>query len=188
VYGDACFKIKHLARAEAASSFRQPHIQDNIFIPDGIVKSFLDIRESAVAAGESTCSEFKADSVYGAAKPSIYDIPGYMGLFCRHGILGLGANVFGGERYGHATLLLLTLIATYGIPVKFFWYDIGCRYKIHFAAWLALQSPAIFPIANAVLAFNLVIQLAKDIHIVVPPFHQYAHSAACQAETAESMR
>lgn len=184
VYGDACFKIKHLAHAGVASSSRQPHIQDDTFIPDSAVKAFLDIRESAVSAGESTCSEFKADSVYGAAKPSIYDIPGYMGLFCRHGILGLGANVFGGERYGHATLLLLTLLAVYGIPVQFFWYDIGCRYKIHFAAWLALQSPAIFPIANAVLAFHLMIQLARGISIVVPPFHQYAHSAACQAENS----
>lgn len=184
VYGDACFKIKHLARADAASSFRQPHIQDGTFIPDSMVKSFLDIRESAVAAGESTCSEFKADSVYEAVKPSIYDIPGYMGLFCRHGFLGLGANVFGGERYGHATLLLLTLVAAYGIPVQFFWYDIGCRYKIHFAAWLALQTPAIFPIANAVLAFSVIVQLAKGIKIVVPPFHQYAHSAACQAENS----
>lgn len=184
VYGDACFKIKHLARAGAASAFRKPHIQDNTFIPDNAVKAFLDIRESAVSAGESTCSEFKADSVYGAANPSIYDIPGYMGLFCRHGILGLGANVFGGERYGHPTLLLLTLLAVYGIPVQFFWYDIGCRYKIHVAAWLALQSPAIFPIANAVLAFSVMMQLARAITVVVPPFHQYAHSAACQAENS----
>jgi hypothetical protein len=182
VYGDACFKIKHLASAGTASRFRKLHIIDDTFIPDQTVKGFLDIKETAVSAGESTCSEFKADSVYGAAKPSIYDIP--VGLFCRHGILGLGANVFGGERYGHATLLLLTLIAVYGIPVQFFWYDIGCRNKIHFAAWLALQSPAIFPFSSTVLAFSVVIQLAKAIQIVVPPFHQYAHSAACQAENS----
>ncbi|GAQ89249.1 hypothetical protein KFL_005030010, partial [Klebsormidium nitens] len=162
-YIDACFKIKHLARAGKASAHRRPHISDTTFISDNVVNGFLDIKENAVDAGESTCSEFKADSVYGIAKQSAYDIAGYIGVFCRHGVLGVGANVFGGERYGLATLLLLTLIAVYKIPLKFCWYDIGCRYKVHLAAWIALQSPSSFTLAGQILAFHVVMQLARAI-------------------------
>lgn len=184
VYLDACFKIKHLAGAGAASGFRQPHIKDCTFLPDQAVKGFLDLPESAASAGENTCSEFKADSVYGASKPSLYDISGYMGVFCRHGVLGLGANVFHGERYGYATFLLLTLLAVWKVPVLFCWYDIGCRYKLHLGAWLALQSAAVFQIRGSILPFETIIALAAAMTILVPPFHQYAHSSSCQAENS----
>lgn len=147
-------------------------------------QGFLDLPESAAPAGENTCSEFKADSVYGASKPSIYDISGYMGVFCRHGVLGLGANVFHGERYGYATLLLLTLLAVWKVPVLFCWYDIGCRYKLHLGAWLALQSAAVFQIQGSALPFEIVLALASAMVILVPPFHQYAHSSTCQAQNS----
>lgn len=114
----------------------------------------------------------------------MYDITRYVGLFCCHGVLGLGANCFGGKRYGHATLLLLTLVAVYGVPIQFYWYDIGCRYKIHLAAWIALQSPTVVPALGQILTFELVMSFMRAIKVVVPPFHHYAHSASCQAENS----
>lgn len=166
IYVDFCFKMPHLASAASASRVLKPHIAEYI-LDDEEAKEFLQLPNSSIGAGDSTCSDFHADTALGR-KSSKYDITAFGGLFCRHGFLGLGMNCFTGERYAYATFLLFTLFTVYNLPIQFFYYDIGCRYKSHFAAWLATQAAAI-------------IALATSMRFPNPPWHHYAHSAACQA-------
>jgi hypothetical protein len=123
-----------------------------------------------------TCSDFEADVELGRVS-KVYDITGIMGLFCRHGYCGVALNMFTGERYAYALLMLFTVCIEQHIVVLFLWYDINCRFKSRWPKWLRkLEDMKEHCIEPAVW----------NMSFPLPPFHKYAHSARCQQENSAS--
>ncbi|PSC67335.1 Tcr1 transposon ORF2 [Micractinium conductrix] len=87
---------------------------------------------------------------------------------CRHNVVAHLMDIATGERYIYASVLLYVLMVTCHIPVLFVWYDINCRFSAYFRQW-ACKHP--------MLASLLVYVGTK---FVLPIFHCYSHSAACQ--------
>ena len=124
--------------------------------------------------GREQCSEFKADAAL-SKRSAKFDITAVGGVFCRHGFILLLLNLFTGERWGYATLLLHTLFAVHHLAVQFFWYDINCRYGAHFNKWLELQRPGLS---------DSVWEAMGAMQFPVPPFHLFAHILACQLKNS----
>ncbi|PSC68864.1 Tcr1 transposon ORF2 [Micractinium conductrix] len=97
-----------------------------------------------------------------------YDVTAVGSTMCRHNVVAHLMDIATGERYIYASVLLYVLMVTCHIPVLFVWYDINCRFSAYFRQW-ACKHP--------MLASLLVYVGTK---FVLPIFHRYSHSAACQ--------
>lgn len=127
---DGLFKQAHLASQTKLPITQDAELPPNhrFFVPNLENIAFQKAPHNQVARDAAkTCSDFEADAELGR-KSKIYDITGIMCVFCRHGYCGLALNMFTGERYSYALLLLYHICIQQQIIILFFWYDINCRY------------------------------------------------------------
>lgn len=104
---------------------------------------------------------------------AVCDRGGLMGLVCGHTIFVLGVIMTKGENWRLATMLLWKLLLHKICPL-FFYYDINCRFKRWFLAWLKQASAMkLSPEARAAAAL---------MFMPLPPFHAYMHNAECRHE------
>ncbi|KXZ41023.1 hypothetical protein GPECTOR_961g227 [Gonium pectorale] len=82
-------------------------------------------------------------------------------LVCRHGVLLRLINFFSGERHAYSTLAALSLLEA-GTSVRFWWYDIACRWGKSYQKWLAEQPQHIR-------------EKGAGMQFLIPPWHCYAH-------------
>ena len=179
VFVDGNFKLPHLKgqtkQLLTEDSLEQSTPPNNSkFIPNSVVLSFMREKHNIVSKeANKTCSDFEADAEIGRFS-KVYDITGIMGVFCRHGYCGAAINMFTGERYCYALLVLYVISIQQQIVVTFLWYDINCRFKSRWPKWLANLE---------FMGYN-VLDAVWSMRFPLPPFHKYAHSAGCQLENS----
>lgn len=87
-------------------------------------------------------------------------------ITCRHGVPIKMMDIETGERYCYATLLLTHVLLVCQTAVRFVWYDINCKYAVHFANWVKGVIGPTKQVLSAALA---------RMKFPLPVFHQYAH-------------
>ena len=173
IFFDVCFKLRHMKKQNksfplAEDTALPPNHQK--FVPNQDVLEFIKRPENQ-APGDSLkdCSTFDVDKELGFVSKK-FDITGLGGAFCRHGFCGLAMNIFTGERYAYALMILQIILFQHKLPLQFFWYDVNCRFKVRFKWWvLKLQ--------------EMGVSLPTHVHNIsfpLPPFHLNAHVAKCQ--------
>lgn len=95
------------------------------------------------------------------------DVTGIAVAVCRHQQPLTGTDMYVGERYAFATLLLVHIIAIWSVAVLYVWYDINCRYKLHWDLWLAA--------AGNQYAAAIANVITTPIQWPLPQFHRFMH-------------
>lgn len=96
---------------------------------------------------------------------------------CRHGFALLVVNMPTGERFVYAQCLLHVLMSVHKVWPYISFYDINCKFGPHFHKVAAECGRAgMWPPELAAWA--------SQLHMPLPPFHKYMHSAACAAQHA----
>jgi hypothetical protein len=96
------------------------------------------------------------------------DVTAVGAVTCRHGMPIKLMDIETGERYCYATLFLVTLLVQCAMLVRYVWYDINCKYAVHFLAWVLKQAGDLRAALDAALA-------RVETKFPLPVFHQYAH-------------
>ncbi|PNW72936.1 hypothetical protein CHLRE_14g612400v5 [Chlamydomonas reinhardtii] len=164
VHFDACFKLNLLAFRGYAAQYTQL-ARRRFFLPNTLIQQVLADGTASQQIGATHCSNFNADKVL-AAESRKNLITAVGAVLCRHGMLLRLMNLFGGERHAYATTAALSLLSA-GTAVQFWWYDIACRWGKSYTKWLGRQAPELQ-------------QLGAGLRPLIPPWHRYAHSLACQ--------
>ncbi|PNW79968.1 hypothetical protein CHLRE_08g373361v5 [Chlamydomonas reinhardtii] len=164
VHFDACFKLNLLAFRGYAAQYTQL-ARRRLFLPNTLIQQVLADGTASQQIGATHCSNFNADKVL-AAESRKNLITAVGAVLCRHGMLLRLMNLFGGERHAYATTAALSLLSA-GTAVQFWWYDIACRWGKSYTKWLGRQAPELQ-------------QLGAGLRPLIPPWHRYAHSLACQ--------
>ena len=175
---DGCFKMPHLRNQTKTPITQDYSLPPNHskFAPNHSIFEFSNKEDNVLGTVDTKgCSDFEADGELGR-KSEVYDITGIMGMFCRHGYCGIALNMFTGERYMYGLFMLYLLCIQRQIVVLFFWYDIGCRFKSRWPKWLN----------NMESSGEHVDEALRGMSFPLPPFHKYAHSAACQMANSSS--
>ncbi|PSC73125.1 magnesium chelatase ATPase subunit I [Micractinium conductrix] len=162
---ETCAEAVHALRSSSAAVRLVPHMLYGDDLRPLCVGP--DPMPSSDAEADRACFDFNAAKVL-ARTSETYDVTAVGSTMCRHNVVAHLMDIATGERYIYASVLLYVLMVTCHIPVLFVWYDINCRFSAYFRQW-ACKHP--------MLASLLVYVGTK---FVLPIFHRYSHSAACQ--------
>ncbi|KXZ42182.1 hypothetical protein GPECTOR_188g287 [Gonium pectorale] len=162
---DGCFRLNLLRRGGYTQDYTQLPYR-RYFINNTVVQSLDRAAATTDSMGSTHCSTFHADKVLSAeSQKNLITAVGVM--VCRHGMLLRLMNFFRGERHLYSTAALWSLFVA-GSAVHFWWYDIACRWIKSFGKWLEQEGdPG-------------VVEKGRHVQGIIPPWHRYAHSMACQ--------
>ncbi|GIL65084.1 hypothetical protein Vafri_18859 [Volvox africanus] len=164
VHFDACFKLNLLAHKGYSPSYKQLG-RRRYFLPNSSIQQVLSDGHASQQIGVTHCSNFNADKVLAAeSRKNLITAVGV--ALCRHGMLLRLMNLFSGEWHAYSTAAALSFLAA-GTAVQYWWYDIVCRWGKSYTKWLERQTPDLQ-------------RLGRELRPLIPPWHRYAHSYACQ--------
>ncbi|KAI3629733.1 hypothetical protein MIR68_011168 [Amoeboaphelidium protococcarum] len=162
---DANFKLSHLRDRGGLPGIDRIGISDpKFYVPN---MNLVNSGDQSVIENKSSCSNFKAvQQVAGKLASVSNDVTGLFGAWCaRRGVAfsGTFSDLDKGEKYIHEDSAVQSLLSSFDDQsLKFkIYYDIGCQWKKK-------------------LLDRLPTAKNRDMEVLVPSFHVYAHQVECQ--------
>lgn len=91
---------------------------------------------------------------------------------CRHAIVAHMMDIYTGERYIYATVMLYMLMVCCNIPILVVWYDINCKFAAYFLRWAETHQ-------TLLAVFS---RLPTKLRFPLPCFHTYSHRCGWELE------